>query len=197
MAGKLSFDMVPKLPDHWSDKPDSETVWTVWDKNSLYLWGANAFNQFVDRGKPLNGGGMASVDKGPTRGLGHPQYIGIDTMDLSIKVNDGVFDTLQSDLAAGKNIVVPVYLRHGDPNNGSFGLGTGYGLDVTNHVKIHAYVWQKLLELAAAADDVSIPAVMWTPDVTQPTSDLRKDTHVPLPDLAAAKAWAAKLAAVP
>lgn len=195
MAGKLSFDTIPKLPDNWWDGSDADTVWTVWDKDTFYLWGANSGNQFVPRGQPLNGGGMASTDKGPTRGMGHPHYVGIDTMEISKKANDGVFATLKTELENGKNIVVPVYLKHGDPHNGSYGLGTGYGLDVTDHVQIHAYVWEKLLELAAAADETSIPSLMWTPDVIQYKPPPAHTPRVPLPDMAAVKAWAAKLAA--
>ena len=195
MAGKLSFDAIPKLPDNWWDGTDAQTVWTVWDKDTFYLWGANSGNQFVPRGQPLNGGGMASTDKGPTRGMGHPHYVGIDTMALSKTANDGVFATLKSELENGKNIVVPVYLKHGDHNNGCYGLGTGYGLDVTDHIQIHAYVWEKLLDLASVADDTSIPALMWTPDVILYKPPPAQTPRVPLPDMAAVKAWAAKLAA--
>ncbi|MFD2054498.1 hypothetical protein ACFSQT_15795 [Mesorhizobium calcicola] len=195
MAGNIAFGMVPRLPDKWWDGTDADTVWPTWGKNTLYLWGANSGNQFIARGQPLNGGGMASVQKGPTRGRGHPQYIGIDTMELSPKANDGVFDSLKTSLNGGEDIVVPVYMKHGDANNGSFGLGTGYGLDVQDHVQIHAYVWAKLLELIVVAAKTDIPSVMWTPDVTQATHELRNSTRVALPDLAAVKAWAATLAA--
>ena len=90
-------------------------------------------------------------------------------MELSPKANDGVFDTLKSSLQAGEDIVVPVFMKHGSPDNGIYSLGTGYGLDVQDHVQIHAYVWAKLLELIAVAAKTDIPSIMWTPDVTQAT----------------------------
>lgn len=195
MAGAISFDMVPRLPDNWWTGTDAQTVWPVWGPTTSYLWGANAGNQFVARGDPLNGGGMASVQFGPTRGRGHPQFVGIDTMALSVATNDGVFASLDAYLQAGNDLVVPVYLKHGSHDDGSFGLGTGYGLDVPDHVKIHAYVWGKLLDLIALAGKVEIPAVMWTPDVTQTDPAQRRAQHVPLPDLAAVKAWHATLVA--
>lgn len=195
MAGTISFDKVPRLPDNWWDGTDADTVWPYWGGKTWYLWGANSGNQFIARGDPLNGGGMASVQIGPTRGRGHPQYIGIDTMALSTPVNDKVFAAVTAHIVAGNDVVVPVYLKHGAPDNGSFGLGTGYGLDVTDHVKIHAYVWGKLIDLIAVAGQTSIPPEMWTPDVTQPDSNSRKTTRVPLPDLAAVKAWHTALVA--
>jgi hypothetical protein len=194
MAGNISFNKVPKLPDNWWTGTDADTVWPTWGKSTSYLWGANSGNQFIARGQPLNGGGMASPN-GPSLGRGHPRYVGIDTMELSQKANDGVFDNLKSSLQAGEDIVVPVFMKHGSPDAGMYSLGTGYGLNVQDHVQIHAYVWAKLLELIAIAAKADIPSIMWTPDVTQATDTLRKNTHVKLPDLAAVKAWAAKLAA--
>ena len=193
MAGNISFDKEPKLPDNWWTGTDADTVWPTWGKSTLYLWGANSGNQFIARGQLLGGGGMAS-QTGPSLGRGHPHYVGIDTMELSQTANDGVFDNLKSSLQAGADVVVPVFMKHGHPDNGIYSLGTGYGLDVTDHVKIHAYIWAKLLELIAVAAKYEIPSIMWTPDVTQATHELRKKTHVKLPDLAAVKAWAATLA---
>lgn len=194
MAGNIAFSKVPKLPDNWWTGTDADTVWPTWGQNNIYLWGANSGNQFIARGQPLNGGGMASPS-GPSLGRGHPHYVGLDTMELSQKANDGVFDALKSSLQGGGDIIVPVYMKHGHPDNGMYSLGTGYGLNVQDHVKIHAYIWAKLLELIAVAANTDIPPVMWTPDVTQSTDILRKNTHVKLPDLAAVKAWAATLAA--
>jgi len=63
MAGKVIFAEIPRLNLNWQDdtpSEDSSNVWTVWDKNNYYLWGANSSNiSGISIGKSLMGGGLA------------------------------------------------------------------------------------------------------------------------------------------
>ena len=43
---------------------------------TLWLWGANLNNYTLPEGQPLNGDGMAGSN-GPTKGVSHRNYIGI------------------------------------------------------------------------------------------------------------------------
>ena len=104
-AGSLMFKQITQLPPAWWHNP--ETVWDTWDKSTLYLWGANLGNYKInDPKQSLGGSGMASAN-GPTRGQGHPNYVGIVTTTISKTENDDVFNTLKAELKSGKNVTVP------------------------------------------------------------------------------------------
>lgn len=199
MGGHLRFDSIPKLPHDWWDGDDADTVWPTWGEHTSYFWGANAGNQFLDRGVALNGGGLASVKWGPTRGRAHPHYIGIDTMSdsaFSLTNNAKVYAQGAAILDAGHDLVVPVFMKHGDIDHGKFSLGTGYGLRGDYVAKIHAEMWAGIIALIGDAETVTFNPIMWTPDVAQPTEALRKANRVALPDLAAMQDYQATLAEV-
>lgn len=71
MAGILQFNTIPKLPNNWWDGSDIDTVWPTWGQYKSYFWGANSGNQFLKRGAPLMGDGLAGLN-GPSRGHAHP-----------------------------------------------------------------------------------------------------------------------------
>lgn len=195
MPGTLRFDSIPRLPEDWWQGTDADTVWPTWGQHVSYFWGANSGNQFLDRGKALNGGGLAS-DQGPSRGRAHPQYVGIDTMSASaysLSNNDKVYSQMAAWLRAGHTLVVPVDLRAAlsDQEKGKFSLGTGYGLDLPEATEIHEYLWGAIIKLIELADNVGYSTIMWTPDMSLPAG-ARAGSRVELADLNAIKAYLAK-----
>ena len=166
--GALIFSSIHQLPDNWWDgKPSSDpaSVWTVWDKNTFYTWGANAGNYQVPIGQSLHGLGMADV-KGPSRGRAHPHYVGIITMDIhDMPKNDPVFDSLEQEMGNGKNVVIPSY-------HGRLSLGTGIGSTVPNWAEIQEYLLTKIDALGQKAAAVTIPHGTFWPDCrTDPSTD--------------------------
>lgn len=197
MAGTIKFDPVPRLPtDWWLPVPKNSTeieaqnrknVWPIWGEHNCYFWGANAGNQFVDRGQSLAGGGMAGSN-GPSRGIAHPQYVGYDTMSDPNKSKAGngkVISEMMSWLDAGHTVIIPTY-----PNR--FSLGTGIAIDNPNATSVQAAMWADIISLINHASNVSYIAELWTPDMAQ-ASGSRKGTNIPLPDLVAIKAYHNKL----
>lgn len=168
-SGTLIFSGIHQLPDNWwNGQPPSDpvSVWTVWDKNTFYTWGANAGNyQGIGIGKSLGGGGMAS-DTGPSRGRAHPHYVGVITMDLNdMPKNDPVFASLEQEIGNGKNVVVPSF-------HGRFSLGTGYGAHVPNWGDIQKYLLAKIYALGQKASSTTIPHGTFWPDCrTDPSTD--------------------------
>lgn len=153
-SGKISFAKIDQLPAKWWDTPSS--VWTVWDQNTYYLWGANSSNYDLKQGDNLFGGGMAGPS-GPTRGYAHDHYIGIDTMDYSEVRNAGQFKKLQVLLSSGKNIVIPTY-------KGGYSLGTGIAHQNTEWAKIQLQIWQGLNSLIFSASSLEVPSHTFWPD---------------------------------
>lgn len=170
MNGKIIFASIPQLNDNWQLGTPTENpanVWTVWDEDNYYLWGANGSNIFTTQvGAPLMGGGMASVKRGPTRGLGHPHYIGVNTMEfMNMSQNDTVFRSLTKLITSGKNVVVPIYHDHGTPANVlKYSLGTGIGASVGNWADIQKHIFNLIIQLSAHASAVDIPAGVYWPD---------------------------------
>ena len=170
---KLVFEEIPQLPDNWWDGTPSSNpsiVWTVWDENTYYLWGANVGNyQLKPIGTIIGGGGMAGPN-GPTRGRHHPHYVGIITMDASeMPKNDAVFNYLAG-LASNNdnNILIPVYntSSSGTPEY-KFSLGTGIGGSQPKWADIQIYILKQIVKLAALCD-VDIPDGVYWPDCRQP-----------------------------
>lgn len=155
-SGTLRFATIDRLPEGWERDPDS--VWTVWDRNTYYLWGANTGNMNLPEGASLQGGGMAGVAHGPTRGLAHPHYVGIDTMSDST-ANNAQFTKLRTWLDRGNDVVVPTY-------HGKYSLGTGIagGTDHETWRRIQLSIMQGIVTLADAARHVSIPDGTFWPD---------------------------------
>jgi hypothetical protein len=116
LPGEIRFDQIPSLQNNWWNHTD--TINPVgWDPNTYYLWGANSSNyQITDPTKLLSGGGMAS-SQGPTKGHGHPRYVGVVTTDNTTH-NQTVFLALQKRIEEGKTIQIPTY---GD----TYSLGAG------------------------------------------------------------------------
>ncbi|HSS19027.1 MAG TPA: hypothetical protein VLL54_03040 [Pyrinomonadaceae bacterium] len=161
-SGSLIFSGIPQLPDNWwLGKPanDPADVWTVWDKNTFYGWGANSGNyQGIAIGQSLHGGGMADPIIGPSRGRAHPHYVGIITMSLyDNPKNDPVFAALAQEIANGNNIVIPSH-------HGRLSLGTGIGATVPNWGDIQKYLLAKIYDLGTKAGAVKIPHGTFWPD---------------------------------
>ncbi|MEM8979607.1 MAG: hypothetical protein AAGD04_08990 [Pseudomonadota bacterium] len=199
MVGQIQFDEIPKLPKQWWDGTDAETVWPTWGKDKSYFWGANASNQFLDRGVFLNGGGLASPDIGPSRGYAHPQYVGLDTMSAgvsSLASNTKVYMTMSAYLDAGQTVVVPLDLREEQPDPGKFSLGTGIGIGARDGTEIHIGLWEGILGLIDHIGEANVDfnAKMWTPDMSQDQHE-RQGTKIALPDLEAIQAYLSKLKA--
>ncbi len=161
-GGTLRFGEIEQVPKGWW--PDrAESVWTVWSRDTYYLWGANAGNIDTVEGRSLRGAGMAGPT-GPTWGLGHPNYVGIDTMALGSTGASGTtttsqFARLHAWLAGGNNVVVPTF-------HGKYSLGTGIagGMDPDVWRRIQLTVMQGIVGLAAVAGAVVIPAGTYWPD---------------------------------
>ena len=168
-SGNLIFSGIHQLPDNWWVPPsnDPASVWTVWDKDTFYAWGANSGNyQGIPIGQSLHGGGMADAIKGPSRGRAHPHYVGIITMNIrDMPKNDPVFSSLEQEMANGKNVVIPSF-------HGRLSLGTGIGATVPNWGDIQKYVLGKFYDLGQKASSVTIPNGTFWPDCrTDPSTD--------------------------
>ncbi|MFT5777595.1 MAG: hypothetical protein ACI837_000531 [Crocinitomicaceae bacterium] len=185
MNGKIIFAEIPRLTDDWWTKlplNDPAIVWTVWNKSTYYLWGANAGNyQVMPMGTLLGGSGLAGVKHGPSRGRFHPHYVGIITMDLSsMPLNDAVFADLLTKLKSGKDIVVPIYNEdHATPATFKYSLGTGIGAGQPGWGGIQKSIFQQILTLGDSASSVDIPSGTYWPNglATQPYP------HIPLKSL--------------
>lgn len=170
MNGTIKFAEIPTLQDGWekgtpTDNPSN--VWKIWDENSYYLWGANHYNfTGISIGKSLKGGGMAGVNHGPTRGLAHPHYIGVNTMEfIYASDNDAVFSELTKLVKSGKDIVVPIYHDINAPSGiYKYSLGTGIGHNVQNWSDIQKHIFQLLIQLCKVAEKVVFPAGIYWPD---------------------------------
>lgn len=117
--GSVKLGGIPQLAPNWWKLADVDFP-VGWDPNTVYLWGANNGNyKNFSPQHLLAGGGMAG-ENGPTRGRGHPRYVGVVTTDTSTN-NQTVFEQVQEKLAEGKTILVPIA-------KGKFALGTGLAL---------------------------------------------------------------------
>lgn len=168
----MIFQEIPQLTDNWwLGKPanDPAIVWTVWTKDTYYLWGANAGNyQQKQIGTLIGGGGLAGVN-GPSRGRHHPNYVGVITMNLAdMPKNDAVFSYLSGLAKNSKNsIVIPIYntSKTGTPEY-KFSLGTGIGSGIPNWGDIQKYVLQQIVALSKICK-VTIPKETYWPDCRQ------------------------------
>ena len=157
--GKLIFNEMPQLPLNWWKKPSS--AWNTWDENSYYLWGANLTNYKISSPtKKLKGSGMASSE-GPTRGRGHPQFIGIIVTSLSFRENEAIFSFLENKLRDGANVVVPVI-------NGRYALGTGVAFRrhrcIEDWYTSQKYLFEKMIHLSSIAQEVTFQEGVFWPD---------------------------------
>lgn len=172
MNGKLIFGKIPKLPENWWTE-DLENVWNIWDKDTYYLWGANSGNYLKQTiGEVIGGGGLAGPN-GPTRGMAHPHYIGVNTMDFDLmSENDAVFANLKSLIESGKNVLVPIFNDDkSTPNMYKYSLGTGIGAGTNNWAGIQKYIFEKLLVLAkpnTENENCEIPNGVYWPDCQKP-----------------------------
>lgn len=163
--GKVMFSEIKQLPKKWWRDPQS--VWTVWDNNTYYLWGANLRNYKITD-STLGGSGMASPD-GPSRGRGHPHYVGVITTSLSFVENDLIFSFLEERLEDGADIVIPVC-------KGRFALGTGVAFlryaTIQNWYESQHYLFKKIRRLTKKAKEIEIaPGTFW------PDCGLTKSTN--------------------
>ncbi len=169
MNGKIIFAEIPRLDLGWENgtpTDDPANVWNIWDKNCFYLWGANRFNYTgIAIGQSLNGGGLAGR-KGPTRGLAHPHYIGVNTMEVGHHAdNVAIFADLTTKLSNGNDIVFPIFHDDGTPvGSFKYSLGTGLGSDVFKWGDIQKNIFSLLLQLSKTASAVVIPAGVYWPD---------------------------------
>ncbi len=180
MAGRIIFAEIPRLNLDWQDgtpSDDPSNVWTVWDKNNYYLWGANSSNiSGISIGKSLMGGGLAG-SHGPTRGLAHPHYIGVNTME-SDKMNENItaFNNLTSLLVSGKNVVIPIFHDKGSPaGEYKYSLGTGIGSNVGSWIDIQKFIFKCIIKLSNDAESVDIPSGVYWPDCRSSSK-----THYPV-----------------
>jgi len=164
--GELRFGEILRLPDGWWRDPD--LVWTVWDEDTWYLWGANRGNYAIAApGQSLVGGGMAGP-RGPTHGRAHPHYVGVITMSAAdLELNGPVFESLAARLESGQHIVVPTF-------DGKLSLGTGIGAadpavpaGHAEWLRIQEHLLTKIAGLARAAREVVVPAGVFWPDATK------------------------------
>lgn len=153
-SGKVIFSKIDQLPSNWM--VDLSQVWTVWNKNTYYLWGANSMNYDLKQGDSLMGAGMAGSN-GPTRGYAHDHYIGLDTMDYSTTRNPGVFKKLHGLLMTGNDIVVPTF-------KGCYSLGTGIAHQNPGWQKIQLQIMEGLLSLVDNASSMEAPDETFWPD---------------------------------
>lgn len=134
---------IPTLPSNWW--MNQNTVWTVWQQDTYYLWGANKGNyRIFDPHQSLSGSGMASPT-GPSRGRGHPHYRGVITTDLADTENDEVFNELKAHLEKGNALVVPTL-------KGKWALGSGVAVNKFNNkdwLKSQKYLLSKVAFLAS------------------------------------------------
>lgn len=166
MNGTLKFSLIPDLPEDWWLAP--LTVWSVWDKTDYYLWGANKSNMFLDEGKPLNGGGLAS-NRGPTRGRAHLHYLGINTMEY-IFMSDNVkqFNHIANLIKGGNTIIIPIFNEEKKtPTTYKYSLGTGYGTGVANWIDIQKDILQSIITIGKLASKIDIPDGVYWPDCSK------------------------------
>ena len=180
MAGKIIFAEIPRLSLDWQNGTPTDNpsiVWTVWDKNNYYLWGANSGNiSGIAIGQTLHGGGLAGPN-GPTRGLAHPHYVGVNTME-SNKMNENTtaFNYLSTLLADGKDVVIPIFHDKGAPaGEYKYSLGTGIGSNVSNWMDIQRFIFKCIISLCDVADSVEIPDGVYWPDCRTASK-----THYPI-----------------
>lgn len=158
--GKISFGTIPTLSDNWWQN-GVNGAFPPWDQNTLYVWGANIDNYAKnDPTQNLDGGGMASAT-GPSKGRGHPNYVGIVTTSLDKPENDAVFSKLESDLQNNKNIVFPMA-------NNKFGLGTGIAYNWFNSdndwKESQKYLLNKIDALISQASQIEFEGEPFWPD---------------------------------
>lgn len=171
--GSLQFSEIPRLPDQWWDgtpKSDPDRVWTVWDRSTWYIWGANSGNYLQGPiGGLIGGGGMAGPN-GPTRGRMHPHYIGIITMNAAdMPLNAPVYAGLEALIAKGDNVAIPVYVDRQMVPGFKLSLGTGIGGNQPNWGDIQKNVLSGIVRIGQAAARVEIPKGAYWPDLRQPT----------------------------
>ncbi len=175
--GTLRFAPVYQLPDQWwtgAPASDPAPVWTVWKQSDYYLWGANSGNYKQGPiGSMIGGGGMAGVH-GPTLGRMHPHYVGIITMDvLTMPLNDPVFTGLGDLIAAGSDVVVPVFRDTKISATGhKFALGTGIGATQSNWGGIQSAVLSGILALGKLSGSVDMGSDTYWPDMRQTSPKL-------------------------
>lgn len=165
-AGTLRFGPVPRLPEDWWTRSDDEAVFSVWDRDTLYLWGANADNRRARRrGEPLAGGGMAGPN-GPTRGRAHPRYVGVDTMSVDPDGARAVFDELGAWIDDGRDVLVPTL-------EGRCSLGTGIAARQPGWAEIQRGLFEGFVELAEVAGALDVPSGTFWPDCRVEVEDAR------------------------
>lgn len=188
MAGKVIFAEIPRLNLDWQDgtpTDDPSNVWTVWNKNNYYLWGANSSNiSGIAIGQSLKGGGLAGHN-GPTRGLAHPHYVGVNTMEFDKMLeNTSAFATLTSLIESGKNVVVPIFHDSYAPSGEyKYSLGTGIGSSVSHWIDIQKFIFNCIISLCDKADSVNIPSGVYWPDCRTSSK-----THYPITNIEDMKA---------
>lgn len=166
-TGALKFGVIPQLSKDWWHS-GADKAFEIWDKNTLYLWGANISNYLLDNPKlDLGGDGLAGSE-GPSRGHGHPHYVGVITTSLSKAENDAVFKKLEKEQAQGKNIVVPI------SPEGRWALGTGLALGWFNNdarawKQSQYYLLDHIHSLALGARQVDFGNNTFWPDCTTVT----------------------------
>lgn len=172
LAGDLIFAEIPRLPNLWwtgAPANDPSIVWTVWDRKSYYLWGANIGNyQQQAIGAQINGGGMAGTS-GPTRGRYHPHYVGVITMQFSAMPNNkAVFDELSKWISQGNNIVVPAFFDQNIRATGfKLSLGTGIGATQPRWGDIQSYLLTHIVQLGLQCKQTQFPYELYWPDLRQ------------------------------
>ncbi len=170
-AGTLSFAEIRKLPDNWwLDPPvsDPPSVWTVWDKDTYYTWGANIgnYDTYDKIGTLIGGGGMAGVSHGPTRGRNHPHYRGVITMSVSATENAQIFADLAGLAAQDKTVVIPIFHDAKLSAKGyKLSLGTGIGSGVQNWGSIQKEVLSQIVTLGRACGTVTLTHDVYWPDL--------------------------------
>ena len=180
--GQLVFDKIERLPDQWwKGKPtdDPSMVWTVWNRSSWYLWGANGSNYDLPIGQDLMGEGMAGKH-GPSRGHAHPHFVGIITMSTAdLPINDKTFATLKARIAAGDSVIVPIFPDSAfSPTGDTLSLGTGIGSSIPGWASIQREILAHIHALGEAASGVTIPPGLYWPDLSQAKPTLHDITSL-------------------
>lgn len=171
--GSLQFAEIPRLPDQWwVDAPETDParVWTVWNRSSWYIWGANSGNYRQGPiGSLIGGGGMAGPN-GPTRGRMHPHYVGVITMnEADMPLNAPVYARLAALIDSGDTVVIPVFVDRQLVPGFKLSLGTGIGGNQPDWGEIQSNVLSGIVRLGQAAGRVEIPKGAYWPDLRQPT----------------------------
>ena len=166
-SGRIVFGPIPRLQDQWWDFDDEISVWSTWDPNTYYLWGANAQNwDRTIRATIIGGGGMAGPDIGPTTGRGHEHYLGVNTMSYDTGLAAHIFAGLTSLLTAGHDILVPTY-------NDRYSLGTGIAANQPAWQQIQLDILERLDAVQELASDWVAPPGTYWPDCRQKFPDGR------------------------